>query len=63
MSVEAAAITNFEQTLQAGDAEAVRPSPRDPLVLDFVELTESARERDLEAALLERHRTFHACSW
>jgi predicted nuclease of restriction endonuclease-like (RecB) superfamily len=49
---EAVAITNFEQTLQAGDAEAVQRITRDPLVLDFVELTESARERDLEAALL-----------
>jgi len=49
---EAAAITNFEQTLQAGDAEAVQGITRDPLVLDFVELTESVRERDLEAALL-----------
>ena len=50
---EGAAITNFEQALQAGDAEAVQRITRDPVVLDFVQLAECAKERDLEAALLE----------
>ena len=49
---EAAAISNFGRTLEAGDAAAVQRITRDPLILDFVELAESARERDLEAALL-----------
>jgi predicted nuclease of restriction endonuclease-like (RecB) superfamily len=49
---EAAAIINFDQTLEAGDAAAVQRITRDPLILDFVQLTETARERDLEAALL-----------
>ncbi len=49
---EAAAITNFEQTLEASDAEAVQRITRDPLILDFVELTDSAKERELEQALL-----------
>jgi predicted nuclease of restriction endonuclease-like (RecB) superfamily len=49
---EAAAITNFDQTLEAGDAAAMQRITRDPLILDFVELTETAKERDLEAALL-----------
>ncbi len=50
---EGAAITNFEQALQAGDAEAVQRIVRDPVVLDFVRLADGAKERDLEAALLE----------
>ena len=49
---EAAAITNFNRTLESSDAEAVQRITRDPLILDFVELTESAKERELEAALL-----------
>lgn len=49
---EGAAITNFERTLEAGDAEAVQRIARDPVVLDFVRLGDGARERDLEAALL-----------
>lgn len=50
---EGAAITNFEHTLEAGDAEAVQRIARDPVVLDFVRLGDGARERDLETALLE----------
>jgi predicted nuclease of restriction endonuclease-like (RecB) superfamily len=49
---QAAAITNFDRTLQAGDAEVVQRITRDPVVLDFVQLAEGAKERDLEAALL-----------
>ena len=50
---EGAAITNFEQALEADDVEAVQRITRDPVVLDFVQLTDGAKERDLEAALLE----------
>jgi len=50
---EGAAITNFEQALEEDDAEAVQRITRDPVVLDFVQLAEGAKERDLEAALLE----------
>jgi predicted nuclease of restriction endonuclease-like (RecB) superfamily len=50
---EGAAITNFEQALESDDAEAVRRITRDPVVLDFVKLADGAKERDLEAALLE----------
>jgi len=49
---QAAAITNFDRTLQADDAEVVQRITRDPVVLDFVQLAEGAKERDLEAALL-----------
>jgi predicted nuclease of restriction endonuclease-like (RecB) superfamily len=49
---QAAAITNFDRTLQADDAEVVQWITRDPAFLDFVQLAEGAKERDLEAALL-----------
>jgi predicted nuclease of restriction endonuclease-like (RecB) superfamily len=49
---EGAAITNFDRALPVGDAEAVQRITRDPVVLDFVQLTEGAKERDLELALL-----------
>ena len=49
---QAAAISNFDRTLQAGDAETVQRITRDPLVLDFVQLADGAKERDLETALL-----------
>jgi len=49
---EGAAIANFERALEEDDAEAVRRITRDPVVLDFVQLAEGAKERDLEAALL-----------
>jgi predicted nuclease of restriction endonuclease-like (RecB) superfamily len=49
---QAAAITNFDRALPAGDAEVVQRITRDPVVLDFVQLTEGAKERDLEVALL-----------
>jgi predicted nuclease of restriction endonuclease-like (RecB) superfamily len=49
---QAAAITNFDRALPTGDAEVVQRITRDPVVLDFVRLTEGAKERDLEAALL-----------
>jgi len=50
---EGAAITNFEQALESDDAEAIQRITRDPVILDFVQLAHGAKERDLEAALLE----------
>jgi predicted nuclease of restriction endonuclease-like (RecB) superfamily len=50
---QAAAITNFHHALPADDAEAVQRITRDPVVLDFVQLAEESKERDLEAALLQ----------
>ena len=49
---EGAAITNFDRTLDLEDAEQVTRITRDPLVLDFVALSEGSKERDLELALL-----------
>jgi predicted nuclease of restriction endonuclease-like (RecB) superfamily len=49
---EGAATTNFERTLEADDAETVQRIARDPVVLDFVQLADGAKERDLEMALL-----------
>lgn len=49
---QGAAITNFDRTLEVGDADAVKRITRDPLVLDFVQLRDGSNERDLELALL-----------
>jgi predicted nuclease of restriction endonuclease-like (RecB) superfamily len=50
---QGAALTNFDQTLAADDAEAVQRITRDPVILDFVHLADESKERDLEAALLQ----------
>lgn len=49
---QGAALSNFGRTLDGADAEIVKRITRDPIVLDFVQLTEASKERDLEAALL-----------
>jgi predicted nuclease of restriction endonuclease-like (RecB) superfamily len=49
---QATAISNFDRALQTDDAEAIQRITRDPVVLDFVQLAEGAKERDLEMALL-----------
>lgn len=49
---QGAALSNFGHTLQPGDAETVQRITRDPVVLDFVQLAEGAKERQLEMALL-----------
>lgn len=49
---QGAALTNFASTLGGDNAGLVQRITRDPVVLDFVQLTEASKERDLEAALL-----------
>lgn len=49
---QGAALSNFSRTLGGDDAEIVRRITRDPVVLDFVRLSEASKERDLETALL-----------
>lgn len=48
---EGAVLSNFDETLPAGDGEAPLLL-RDPLVVDFVTATDARRERDLESALV-----------
>ncbi len=46
------ALTSFPQTLQDGESELVSETIKDPYNFEFLNLSERARERDLELALL-----------
>jgi predicted nuclease of restriction endonuclease-like (RecB) superfamily len=48
-----AAVTNFDATLLPADAYRALEAVKDPYVFDFLELTEDARERHLEQALID----------
>lgn len=52
------AVTNFERTLPAPHSDLARDALRDPYVFDFLQLTNDAQERDIEAQLLEHVRDF-----
>lgn len=52
------AITNFDRTLPAPQSELARQVLKDPYVFDFLSISEKAKERDLEKALLEQIRSF-----
>jgi predicted nuclease of restriction endonuclease-like (RecB) superfamily len=49
-----AAPSNFSAQLVLPDSDLAQQLTRDPYVLDFLDLTEPVRERDLEAALVGR---------
>jgi predicted nuclease of restriction endonuclease-like (RecB) superfamily len=53
-----AAPSNFPAQLPAADSELAQQLTRDPYVLDFLDLTGPAAERDLEHALLARLQAF-----
>ncbi|MGQ9366145.1 PDDEXK nuclease domain-containing protein [Azospirillum sp. ST 5-10] len=55
---QGAAVTNFSQTLPAGESDLARQLVKDPYVFDFLTLTPRAHERQLEAALVEHLKTF-----
>lgn len=46
------ALTSFERSLPVPDSELVRDAIKDPYNFEFLGLSESAKERDLELALL-----------
>lgn len=50
----AAAPSNFEHRLPAPDSELAQQLTRDPYVFDFLGLTDTAAERDVEQALMDR---------
>jgi predicted nuclease of restriction endonuclease-like (RecB) superfamily len=50
--------SNFPTLLPAADSELAQQLTRDPYVLDFLDLTGPAAERDLEAALMARLQEF-----
>lgn len=53
-----AAASNFRDQLPGADSELAQQLTRDPYVLDFLDLTQPAAERDLESALVARLQTF-----
>ena len=53
-----AAPSNFTAQLPAADSELAQQLTRDPYVLDFLDLTQAAAERDLENALVARLQAF-----
>ena len=55
---EGKAITNFAATLPAPQSDLAQQLIKDPYHLDFLDLTETAKERELEQALVSRIRDF-----
>lgn len=52
------AVSNFAEVLGPPDAQTVLEATKDPYVFDFLELTEDARERHLEQALIDDIQNF-----
>lgn len=52
------AVTSFERTIPPPDSELVRDSIKDPYNFEFLTLSEKAKERDLELALLADVQSF-----
>lgn len=52
------AITNFDRALPPPQSDLANQLLKDPYHLDFLDVTSSAQERDLERALVERIREF-----
>ena len=55
---QGAALTNFEITLDGADAERALQATKDPYVFDFLELSDEAKERQLEQALIDDIQNF-----
>jgi predicted nuclease of restriction endonuclease-like (RecB) superfamily len=55
---QGAAITNFPQTLPSPASDLAQQALKDPYILDFLDLAEDARERELERGLVEHIRDF-----
>ncbi len=55
---QGAALTNFPRALEPADADRTLQAIKDPYVFDFLELTEDARERHLEQALIDDIQSF-----
>jgi predicted nuclease of restriction endonuclease-like (RecB) superfamily len=52
------ALTNFSRTLPAPQSELAQQLVKDPFNFEFLALTEQARERELERALIDHLRDF-----
>jgi predicted nuclease of restriction endonuclease-like (RecB) superfamily len=55
---QGAALTSFDHALPAPDSELVRDAIKDPYNFEFLSLSADAKERDLEAALLNDVQSF-----
>lgn len=55
---EGKAITNFEATLPAPQSDLAQQMIRDPYHLDFLDIAQTAQERELEQALVTHMRNF-----
>ncbi len=55
---QGAVVSNFAEVLGPPDAQTVLEATKDPYVFDFLELTEDARERHLEQALIDDIQNF-----
>ncbi|ETW92395.1 MAG: hypothetical protein ETSY2_53540, partial [Candidatus Entotheonella gemina] len=55
---EGKAITNFAATLPAPQSDLAQQLIKDPYHLDFLDITQDAKERELEQALVSRIRDF-----
>lgn len=52
------AVTNFERTLPQPQSDLARQLLKDPYNFDFLNLSNTAQERDLERALVAHMRDF-----
>lgn len=52
------AVTNFRRTLPPPQSDLAQQALKDPYVFDFLSLSESAAERELQRSLVEHIRTF-----
>ncbi len=57
-AAQGAAITNFADRLPELEARAAQQITRDPLVLDFIQVTPDSSERDIEQALVREIQEF-----
>jgi len=55
---QGAVVSNFAEVVGPSDAQTVLEATKDPYVFDFLELTEDARERHLEQALIDDIQNF-----
>ncbi len=55
---EGKAITNFKTTLPATESDLVQQTLKDPYLIDFITLSEDAREKDIENQLMEHLQKF-----
>lgn len=56
--VQGALPTNFQKNLPAADSDLVQQAFKDPYIFDFLHLTDDAKEREIEDAMMKHITTF-----